>query len=582
MRKGIIFILVLMLTVSLAFAENATNLLQYGESNVNRDGVTKENSNHFTTRDILLDQQPNQVNGLFCDASYTQVIAENFILGADMTIEGLVIWGGNYPNNIPMADDYLTVAFHTDAAGAIGTMISTEVDVPYTKSQTGVQLFGVDEWIYTLTLATPVDLTAGTYWVEFYNTTGGPYPTVDTFFWETGDVDPVNGIVGSAWATVAPGSGWNYDSGTDLSIQVLGSGGGGDYCDATTSFEDEYIGNVLCVEIDNTTGWQGGVADYTAMSATIEVGGSADILVTNGGNAYSSDAVSCFVDWNNDYVWELGGDEEFILNNDGTGAFFDGVIAVPAGTSLGLHRMRIRMVYFSVPDPCGDSTYGEVEDYTINVTAGGPVGDTCESAEVIGEVIDYPFDTSTASPSVFGGGYITSNDLWFEFTAPSDGSAYFGVCDSGFDTYIVLWGECDPATMIAENDDSCGLQSELFDIPVVSGEDYYLQVGGYSTSNGAGVLDIIFTSSGQPIIGVTPMSITEELEPDEVVVVPVTIENTGTTDLTFAITVVETSLLARVPAANHVSPIYDPANNESDPMIVELVKPNLTDDLFDL
>ncbi|MCK5052373.1 MAG: T9SS type A sorting domain-containing protein, partial [Candidatus Cloacimonetes bacterium] len=218
MKKKLIVFSILLLAVSI-FATSA-NLLQYGESNVNREEITKGNPN-VLSRDILVEQLPNQVNGLFCDGSYTQVIAENFILSEDTTIEGVVIWGGNYPNNIPMDPDYLTVAFHTDAAGAIGTMISTEEDVPYVKELTGTQLFGVDEWLYTMTLANPVDLTAGTYWIEFYNTTGGPYPTVDTFFWETGDVDPVNGIVGSAWATVAPGSGWNYDTATDLSIQIL-------------------------------------------------------------------------------------------------------------------------------------------------------------------------------------------------------------------------------------------------------------------------------------------------------------------------------------------------------------------------
>jgi len=218
MKKKLIVFSILLLAVSI-FATSA-NLLQYGESNVNRGVATKGNSS-ILSRDILVEQLPNQINGLFCDASYPQVIAENFILSEDTTVEGVVIWGGNYPNNIPMADDYLTVAFHTDDAGDIGTMISTEEDVPYVKELTGTVLFGVDEWLYTMTLANPVDLVAGTYWIEFYNTTGGPYPTVDTFFWETGNVDPVNGIVGSAWATTAPGSGWTYDTATHLSIQIL-------------------------------------------------------------------------------------------------------------------------------------------------------------------------------------------------------------------------------------------------------------------------------------------------------------------------------------------------------------------------
>nr|NQU93414.1 hypothetical protein [Bacteroidota bacterium] len=36
--------------------------------------------------------------------------------------------------------------------------------------------------------------------------------------------------------------------------------------------------------------------------------------------------------------------------------------------------MRIRMTYSSDPQPCGSSTYGEIEDYTINVTGWMLVG----------------------------------------------------------------------------------------------------------------------------------------------------------------------------------------------------------------
>ena len=210
-----IFLTILVFTVS-AFAAPA-QLKHFGQSDVSGTNIIQQDN----TRDILVDQQPNQVNGLFCDAAYTQVIAENFVLAADETIAQIVVWGGYFPNNIPMAPDYFTVAFHNDAAGAIGTMISTELDVPHVRVQTGLQLFGVDEWMYTLTLATPVPLTAGTYWIEFYNTTLGGYPANDTYFWETGNLDPVNGILGSAWATTAPGSGWNFDAATDLSMQLI-------------------------------------------------------------------------------------------------------------------------------------------------------------------------------------------------------------------------------------------------------------------------------------------------------------------------------------------------------------------------
>jgi len=63
--------------------------------------------------------------------------------------------------------------------------------------------------------------------------------------------------------------------------------------------------------------------------------------------------------------------EEYVLENvGGSGETFIGDIAVPATQMTGSYRMRVRMTYSSTPEPCGESSYGEVEDYTI-VVAGG-------------------------------------------------------------------------------------------------------------------------------------------------------------------------------------------------------------------
>ena len=76
--------------------------------------------------------------------------------------------------------------------------------------------------------------------------------------------------------------------------------------------------------------------------------------------------VTCWVDWNMNYVFDQGGDEEFMLTNvGGTGETFTGAIAVPAGTPNGDYRMRVRMTYSTAPVPCGPSSYGDIEDYTI-------------------------------------------------------------------------------------------------------------------------------------------------------------------------------------------------------------------------
>ncbi len=155
---------------------------------------------------------------------------------------------------------------------------------------------------------------------------------------------------------------------------------GPQYCDASTTNEDEYIANVLCGTIDNSSEWQGGVADYTAISTTIATGMSEDIIVTNG-TPWAADEVHAWVDWDMNYDFGIGGDEEFVLVNDGTGTTFTGAIAVPAGTPDGDYLMRLRMVYSETPVPCGESSYGEVEDYTI--TVGGSSSGPCENFDAL-------------------------------------------------------------------------------------------------------------------------------------------------------------------------------------------------------
>jgi hypothetical protein len=140
------------------------------------------------------------------------------------------------------------------------------------------------------------------------------------------------------------------------------------YCDAATTAEDECIGDVICGTINNlATGWQGGVADYTAQSTSIAAGSSEAITVNSGCSIWTSDIVTVWVDWGNDFVFDQLTDEEFLLTNDGTGATFTGNIAVPAGTPSGTYRMRVRMTYSTAPTPCGTASYGEVEDYSIVV-----------------------------------------------------------------------------------------------------------------------------------------------------------------------------------------------------------------------
>jgi uncharacterized protein (TIGR02145 family) len=176
------------------------------------------------------------------------------------------------------------------------------------------------------------------------------------------------------------------------------------YCDASTTTQDEYISNVLFGSINNSSGWQGGVSDYTAISTTIEAGASEAMTIING-TPWASDIVYVWVDWNKDYVFGTG-DEQYILSNiGGTGALFTGSVAVPVGQASGHYRMRIRMTYSTAPTPCGNASYGEIEDYTLvvegvaNWLTLNPTAGTIQPGE--SATVDVTFDATNLANGVY-------------------------------------------------------------------------------------------------------------------------------------------------------------------------------------
>ncbi len=153
----------------------------------------------------------------------------------------------------------------------------------------------------------------------------------------------------------------------DYVIDVTGEFCLPDYCSASGGC-DEFIENVTVAEINNTTACDG-YADFTGQIATMQYGVGYDITVTIG-NAYSSDLGAVWVDWNQDLDFDDA--NELVVSGSGAGPYV-GTITPPVEALPGITRMRVRLSYSTMPGPCGVTSYGEVEDYSINV--GGEVSD---------------------------------------------------------------------------------------------------------------------------------------------------------------------------------------------------------------
>lgn len=188
-----------------------------------------------------------------------------------------------------------------------------------------------------------------------------------------------------------------------------GGGGGGSYCaSSSTNVNDEYISRVQLNTIDNSSGAQF-YSDFTSVSTNLTEGQSYTITVTPTwtGTVYA-EGYAVWIDYNDDKDFNDAGElvwsKAASTNTPNSGTF-----TVPTGTSGNSVRMRVSMKYNGIPSSCETFTYGEVEDYTVNLGTGGG-GDTeaptnptnLSASNVTDTTVDLSWNASTDNVGVTG------------------------------------------------------------------------------------------------------------------------------------------------------------------------------------
>ena len=157
-------------------------------------------------------------------------------------------------------------------------------------------------------------------------------------------------------------------------------------------------------EINNSSGCEtDGYGDFTDLIANLAQGGTYDITLSTG---YGDQYVKVWVDYNDDFTFS---NNEVILNNfiiapgEAAGNYTETAsMTIPANATLGLHRMRIKTNWnANVPvDACEETTYGETEDYTANITDELGLNESFYDADfVISSQDQNYFDLNFKSPS---------------------------------------------------------------------------------------------------------------------------------------------------------------------------------------
>lgn len=236
----------------------------------------------------------------------------------------------------------------------------------------------------------------------------------------------------------------------------------GPYCDAgATSAAFETISNVTFAGIDNSSDAGADYQDFTQVTGIVVLGQSYPIEITVDGG-FATDQALVWIDFDQSETFEPT--ELAFTSLIGVGPY-TGSIAVPAGAALGSTRMRVRLHdthdgsdYQNTPNdtPCDTSTYGQVEDYAIVVTGGGPApendncGDVTASDLSVGSSITFEGDNTGAT---IAADYVVGSDLeaeglasvWHSFTTTECANvvvAYCGTTPAFLNGWVVLSPDC--------------------------------------------------------------------------------------------------------------------------------------------
>lgn len=141
------------------------------------------------------------------------------------------------------------------------------------------------------------------------------------------------------------------------------------YCTAgSTYLLSEKIANVTFADISNNSTSTAGYEDFSNVSGNVTPGQIYNFTATSTTGSSDFDQVIVWIDLNQDGDFEDAGEK--VLTTGYNTSPWKGVITIPSSISAGRTKMRIRL-YGAVQNPnetpCGNSYYGQVEDYSLNI-----------------------------------------------------------------------------------------------------------------------------------------------------------------------------------------------------------------------
>ncbi len=152
------------------------------------------------------------------------------------------------------------------------------------------------------------------------------------------------------------------------------------YCASTSSnTADEKIAKVVYGTISNSSTGTAGYENFTALSTNAVRGVANTITITPVWTSTKyNEGYAVWIDYNKNGLFTDAGELVFSKAASQTTPV-SGSFTIPATATLGATRMRVSMKYNGIPTSCETLSYGQVEDYTVNITAAFAIADVQEN-----------------------------------------------------------------------------------------------------------------------------------------------------------------------------------------------------------
>ena len=133
---------------------------------------------------------------------------------------------------------------------------------------------------------------------------------------------------------------------------------------------DELIGRVQLGTINNPSTGGTGYTNFTAISTNLSRSIAYTITITpTWTSTVYPEGYGVWIDYNQDGDFADAG-EQVWTKAASTTTPVSGTFTIPATATLGSTRMRVSLKYNAIPTSCETFSYGQVEDYTVNIVTG--------------------------------------------------------------------------------------------------------------------------------------------------------------------------------------------------------------------